>query len=33
MALCVYFMTGVLEGSTESGFIEKQGIEPAILGL
>ena len=28
--LCVYFMTGTPEGSTESGFMEKPGIEPAI---
>ena len=26
--LCVYFMTGTPEGSTESGFMEKPGIEP-----
>ena len=31
--LCVYFMTGTPKGSTESGFIEKPGIEPAIPGL
>ena len=31
--LCVYVMTGTPEGSTESGFIEKPGIEPATLGL
>ena len=31
--LCVYFMTGTPEGSTESGFMEKQGIEPATPGL
>ena len=24
--LCVYFMTGTLEGSTESGFMEIPGI-------
>ena len=24
--LCVYFMTGTPEGSTESGFIDKPGI-------
>ena len=29
--LCVYYMTGTPEGSTESGFMEKQGIEPATL--
>ena len=27
--LCVYFMTGTPEGSTESDFLEKPGIEPA----
>ena len=27
--LYVYFMTGTPVGSTESGFMEKQGIEPA----
>ena len=26
--LCVYFMTGAPEGLTESGFMEKPGIEP-----
>ena len=31
--LCVYYMTGTPEGSTESGFIEKPGIEPATPGL
>ena len=31
--LCVYYMTGTPEGSTESGFMEKPGIEPATLGL
>ena len=31
--LCVYFMTGTPEGSTESGFMEKPGIEPATAGL
>ena len=31
--LCVYYMTGTAEGSTESGFIEKPGIEPATPGL
>ena len=31
--LCVYYMTGTPEGSTESGFKEKQGIEPATPGL
>ena len=25
--LCVYYMTGTPEGSTESGFMEKPGIE------
>ena len=28
--LCVNYMTGTPEGSTESGFMEKPGIEPAI---
>ena len=27
--LCVYFMTGTPEGSNESDFLEKPGIEPA----
>ena len=27
--LCLYFMTGALKGSTESGFMGKPGIEPA----
>ena len=31
--LCVYNMTGTPEGSTESGFVEKPGIEPATPGL
>ena len=31
--LCVYYMTGTPEGSTESGFKEKPGIEPATPGL
>ena len=31
--LCVYYMTGTTEGSTESGFMEKPGIEPATPGL
>ena len=31
--LCVYYMTGTPEGSTESGFMEKPGIEPASPGL
>ena len=31
--LCVYYMTGTPEGSTESGFMEKRGIEPATPGL
>ena len=31
--LCVYYMTGTLEGSTESGFMEKPGIEPATPAL
>ena len=31
--VCVYYMTGTPEGSTESGFMEKPGIEPATPGL
>ena len=31
--LCVSFMTGTPEGSTESGFMEKPVIESAIPGL
>ena len=31
--LCVYHMTGTPEGSTESGFMEKPGIEHATPGL
>ena len=31
--LCVYYMTGTPEGSTESGFMKKPGIEPATPGL
>ena len=31
--LCVYFMTGTPECLTESGFMEKPGIEPATPGL
>ena len=31
--LCVYYMTGTPEGSTESGFTEKPGIEPSTPGL
>ena len=30
--LCVYYMMGTPEGSTESGFMEKPGIEPATPG-
>ena len=30
---CVDYMTGTPEGSTESGFMEKPGIEPATPGL
>ena len=30
--LCVYYMTGTPEGSTESWFMEKLGIEPATPG-
>ena len=33
MILCVYYMTGTPEGSTESGFMEKLGFEPATPGL
>ena len=31
--LCVYYMTRTPKGSTESGFMEKPGIEPATPGL
>ena len=31
--LCVHYMTGDPEGSTESGFMEKPEIEPATPGL
>ena len=31
--LCVYHMTGTPKGSTEFGFMEKPGIEPATPGL
>ena len=31
--LCVYFMRGTPEGSTESGFMEKPGIKPATPHL
>ena len=31
--LCVYYMTETPVGSTESGFMEKPGIEPATPGL
>ena len=31
--ICIYYMTGTPEGSTESGFMEKPGIEPATPGL
>ena len=31
--LCVNYMTGTPAGSTESGFMEKPGIEPATPGL
>ena len=31
--MCVYYMKGTPEGSTESGFMEKPGIEPATPGL
>ena len=30
---CVFFMTGTPKGSTESGFMEKPGIEPGTPGL
>ena len=33
MVSVLYFMTGATEGSTESGFMEKPGIEPATPGL
>ena len=33
MILCVYYMTGTPEGSTESGFMEKPGFEPATPAL
>ena len=33
MVVCVYFMTGTPEGSTESGLMEKPGIEPVTPGL
>ena len=31
--MCVNYMTGTSEGSTEGGFMEKPGIEPATPGL
>ena len=31
--MCVYYMTGTPEGSTESGFMEKPGIKPTTPGL
>ena len=31
--MCVYYMTGTPEGSTESGFMGKPGIQPATPGL
>ena len=31
--ICVGFITGTPEGSTESGFMEKPGFEPATPGL
>ena len=32
--ICVFiYMTGTTEGSTESGFMEELGIEPATPGL
>ena len=33
MCVFFYYMTGTPEGSTESGFMEKPGIEPATPGL
>ena len=33
LGLCVYFMKGAPEGSTESGFMEKPGIKPATPSL
>ena len=33
MIVCLLYMTGTPEGSTESGFMEKPGIEPATPGL
>ena len=29
--MCVYFMTGAPEGSTESSFMEKQEMEPVLV--
>ena len=31
--MCVYYMMGTPKGSTESGFMEKPGFEPATPGL
>ena len=31
--MCVYYMTGTPEGTTESCFMEKLGIEPVTPGL
>ena len=31
--MCDYYMTGTPEVSTESGFMEKPGIQPATPGL
>ena len=31
--LCLYFMTCAPKGSTESGFMERPGLEPATPGL
>ena len=31
--ICVYYMTGTPEGSTECGFMKKPGFEPAAPGL
>ena len=33
MKLCVCFMTATPKGSTESGFMEKPGIQPVAPGL
>ena len=33
MVMCAFFMTRTPVGSTETGFMEKPGIEPATPGL